>query len=253
MDFATIIGLVVAFGLIIGSILVGGSLMAFVDVPSLLIVLGGTGGVALISFPLAQVLESFKVAVNVFKYPLPNIKDQNQKFLEYAEATRRDGILALEGAISSIEDPFMRRGLQLLVDGVDAEKIEAMLWDELDGVASRHRRGAQTFEALGAAAPALGLVGTLIGLVQMLQAMDDPSSIGPAMAVALLTTFYGALFANVVFNPIAGKLRVRHDEEQLGRQLVIKGLLGIARGENPRILGQQLEADLAPSMRSKED
>lgn len=253
MDFATIIGLIVAFGLVIGSILVGGSLMAFVDLPSLMIVGGGTFGVALISFPMDKVLSALKVAMNVFRYPLPDVKEQNQKFLEFADATRRDGILALEGLIGSIEDPFMRRGLQLLVDGVDAEKIESMLWDELDGITARHRQGAQTFEALAAAAPALGLVGTLIGLVQMLQAMDDPSSIGPAMAVALLTTFYGALFANVIFNPIAGKLRVRHDEEQLGKKLVIKGLIGIARGENPRILGQQLDADLAPAMRNTEE
>jgi len=253
MDFATIIGLIVAFGLVVGSILVGGSLSAFIDAPSLMIVLGGTFGVALITFPLDKVLASVKVAMNVLRYPLPDIKEQNQRFLEFADATRRDGILALEASISSIEDPFMKRGVQLLVDGIDAEKIEAMMWDELDGISARHRLGAQTFETLASAAPALGLVGTLIGLVQMLQAMDDPAAIGPAMAVALLTTFYGALFANVVFNPIAGKLKIRNDEEQLGKQLVIKGLLGIARGENPRILGQQLDADLPPAMRRGEE
>jgi len=252
MDIATILGLLASFGLILGSILVGGSITAFLDVPSMLIVIGGTGGVALITYPLASMLSAFKVAINVFIFKVPDVAEQNAKFLQFAEATRKDGILALEGAISGIDDPFLKRGLQLLVDGVESEKIEGMLWDELDAISTRHRQGAAIFDSLAAAAPALGLVGTLIGLVQMLQAMDDPASIGPAMAVALLTTFYGALWANVVFTPIAGKLKVRHEEELLVKQLVIKGLMGIARGENPRILSQQLEADLSPSRRSAE-
>lgn len=252
MDIATILGLLASFGLVIGSILVGGSLTSFIDVPSALIVIGGTGGVALITYPLASVFSAIKVAINVFRFKVPDVMEQNEKFLQFAEATRRDGILALEGAIGGIEDPFLKRGLQLLVDGIEPEKIEMMMWDELDAISARHRQGAAIFDTLASAAPALGLVGTLIGLVQMLQAMDDPSSIGPAMAVALLTTFYGALLANVLFAPVAGKLKVRHEEELLGKQLVIKGLMGIARGENPRILAQQLEADIPPTRRKSE-
>jgi chemotaxis protein MotA len=252
MDIATILGLIACFGLIVGSILVGGSLSSFIDVPSLLIVGGGTFGVALINYPLAKVLSAFKVAINVFTYNIPDPLEQNKQILEFAEAARKEGILVLESKLGSIEDDFLKRGLQLLVDGVEGEKIEDILYDEIAGISSRHKIGAQIFESLGAASPALGLVGTLIGLVQMLQAMDDPSSIGPAMAVALLTTFYGALFANVIFNPIAGKLRNRHGEEILTKQLIVKGLMGIANGENPRILGQQLAAELSPDQRTAE-
>lgn len=251
MDIATVIGLVMAFGLVLASILVGGPLGAFIDVPSLLIVCGGTLGVTLINFPLNRVLGAVKVAMKAFMFSLPDISEQNAKILEFAEVTRKEGILALESAIGGVEDEFMKKGLQLLVDGVEAEKIENMMWDELDAVSGRHRLGAKIFEALAAYAPAMGLVGTLIGLVQMLQNMDDPANIGPAMAVALLTTFYGALFANAVFQPIAGKLKTRHDEELLVKQLVVKGLMGISRGENPRLLSQQLEAELAPADRTE--
>jgi chemotaxis protein MotA len=251
MDIATIIGLIASFGLIIGAILVGGSLTSFLDAPSMLVVVGGTMGVALINFPLGRVLGAVKVAVNVFRFELPDVAEQNKRLLEFADVARKEGILALEAKLGSIEDDFLEKGVQLLVDGVDADKVRTILFDEINGIDMRHREGAKIFESLGASAPALGLVGTLIGLVQMLQSMDDPSTIGPAMAVALLTTFYGALLANVVFNPIAGKLKLRHEEEMLSKTLVVKGVLGIARGENPRILEQQLQAELSPAIREE--
>jgi chemotaxis protein MotA len=251
MDIATIIGLVASFGLIVGAILVGGSLTSFIDAPSMLVVVGGTLGVALISFPLGRVLGAVKVAVNVFRFELPDIAEQNGKLLEFADMARKEGILALEGQLGSIDDEFLKKGVQLLVDGVDPETVKSILYDEINGIDLRHREGAKIFETLGSSAPALGLVGTLIGLVQMLQSMDDPSTIGPAMAVALLTTFYGALLANVVFNPIAGKLKLRHEEEMLSKTLVVKGVLGIANGENPRILEQQLQAELSPAIRQE--
>jgi chemotaxis protein MotA len=250
VDIATIIGLVAAFGLIIGSILTGGSLTSFLDVPSMMIVIGGTFGVGLISFPMARVLSAMKVAINVFRYEVPDISEQNAQIIEFADTARKEGILSLEGSLSSIEDDFMKRGVQLLVDGIEPEKIEDLMYDELEGMETRHGTGAQIFETFASSAPALGLVGTLIGLVNMLQNMEDPSAIGPAMAVALLTTFYGALLANVVFTPVAGKLRIRHQEELQAKALVVKGLMGIARGENPRILAQQLEVELPPSQRS---
>lgn len=249
MDIATIIGLVACFGLIVGSILVGGSLSSFMDVPSLLIVVGGTMGVALISFPLGRVIGAVKVAVNIFRYELPDLLEQNNQLLEFADTARKEGILALEAQLGAIEDEFLKKGVQLLVDGVSADKVRGILYDEIAGIDKRHREGARIFESLASSAPALGLVGTLIGLVQMLQNMEDPSAIGPAMAVALLTTFYGALLANVVFTPIAGKLKLRHEEEMLSKMLVVKGILGISQGENPRILKQRLQAELSPSLR----
>jgi chemotaxis protein MotA len=249
MDIATIIGLVVTFGLVLGAILFGSSITAFLDPASMLIVLGGTAGVAFIYYPMGRVLSAVKVAVNAFRYAVPDIVEQNRQLVQFAELARREGVLALEAGLGQIRDPFLRQGLQLLVDGVEADEIETILSDEINGISARHRQGAQIFETLGSVSPALGLVGTLIGLVQMLQSMDDPSNIGPAMAVALLTTFYGALVSTVVCNPIAGKLRFRHEEELLSKELTVKGVMGIARGENPRLLVQALEAELSPSAR----
>ena len=251
MDIATLIGLVLAFGLIVGAILVGGGLGAFIDVPSLLIVVGGTAAVGLINYPLATFLSSIKVAVHAFKDAVPDPKEQLQFLVQCADMARKDGVLALEKEIGNIQDPFLQKGVQMLVDGMDPEGLKTMLYDELYAMDDRHRTGAKLFGALASTAPAMGLIGTLIGLVQMLQNMADPSAIGPAMAVALLTTFYGALIANVIFTPISGKLSVRNDKELLVRGIAIKGILGIASGENPRILNQRLLSELAPSQREE--
>lgn len=249
MDLATIIGIIATFGLIIGSILVGGSLTNFVDVPSLMIVVGGTFGVVLMNFPFAQVLGSFKVAIHALRFRAPEIMEQNALLVRFAESSRREGILSLESELNNISDAFLQRGLQLLIDGIDPDKLETMLEDELAALQARHAQGAQFFDVMGGTAPALGLIGTLIGLVLMLQSMDDPSTIGPSMAVALLTTFYGAIISTCVAMPVANKLRVRNNEEAQSKQLIIKGLMGIARGENPRLLMQSLQVELAPKLR----
>ncbi|MEC9399206.1 MAG: MotA/TolQ/ExbB proton channel family protein [Myxococcota bacterium] len=249
MDIATLLGLIAAFGLVIGSILVGGGLGAFIDIPSLLIVVGGTGAVALINYPLKEVLASFKVAGNAFKNTVPDVREQVEFLIKCADMARKDGVLALEKELGNIEDEFMKKGLQMLVDGMDPDSLKSMLYDELYAMDDRHRTGSKFFGSLASTAPAMGLIGTLIGLVQMLQAMDDPSAIGPAMAVALLTTFYGALIANVIFTPISGKLSHRNGSEMLVRGVIIKGVLGIAEGENPRVLGQRLMGELAPAER----
>ncbi len=253
MDIATIIGLLVTFGLVLGAILMGSSLGTFMNPPGLMIVVGGTAGVGLISYPLGKVLSAVKVAVNVFRFEVADVVERNRQLVGFAEVTRREGMLALEGELSGIDDPFLKQGIQMLVDGVEPQRLQTILEDELAGVELRHRQGAQIFETLGGAAPALGLVGTLIGLVQMLQSMEDPSAIGPAMAVALLTTFYGAILATIVFNPIAGKLRLRHEEEMLVKELTLKGVMGIANGENPRLLVQALQAELPPSARQPQE
>lgn len=250
MDIATLIGFLGTFGLILGSIITGAGLGAFLDVPSLMIVVAGTLTTALIQYPLGTALSAVKVVMNTIKVKDFKIPDVNLKLTEFAGAARKDGILALEKEIEAVDDDFLKRGLQLLVDGIEPDIIEDMLYAEVDAMGSRHKSGADFFRSLAAISPALGLIGTLIGLVQMLQAMDDPSAIGPAMAVAMLTTFYGALLANVIFTPLAGKLETRHKEEELSRTCIIKGLMGIANGLNPRVLVQQLDGELAPALRS---
>ena len=254
MDFGTIVGFVMAFALVIASIMYGGSITSFIDVPSILIVVIGTFMVSFVNYPAGTVFGAVKVALKTLKYALPvDPVTFIPQVVEYAQLARKQGILALEAQIESVEDPFLKKGLQLLVDGVDPETVEAILDDEVEAVTTRHKEGAKIFTSLGTIAPAMGLIGTLIGLVNMLQNMDDPSAIGPAMAVALLTTFYGAILANMIFNPMAGKLQARHTEELLARTLIVKGLMGIARGDNPRLLQQRLRSELPPSLQIDEE
>ena len=249
MDLGTIIGAVATAGLLVGAILVGSSLGGFIDPPSLLIVVLGTMTVGLINYPLDKMISAIKVAMNTLKYEQFDVPSQNELILSLANTARKEGLLALEAEIDNIDDPLLRKGLQLLVDGVEGDFVETVLFDELDAMEGRHKEGAQIFQSLAATAPAMGLIGTLIGLVQMLSNMDDPASIGPAMAVALLTTFYGSLLANIIFTPIATKLQVRHNQEQQAKAAAIRGLMGIAKGVNPRILEQHLEADVPPAQR----
>ncbi len=252
MDIATLIGFVLAFGLIVVSILLGGSLMLFVDVPSVLIVFGGTLGAGLINFPLGQLLGALKIARHAVFHRPEDPAARIKLMIDFSSKARREGVLSLEGELSKVSDPFMITGLQLVIDGQETEAIEAILSTEIDALRERHREGASIFTTLAAFAPALGLIGTLIGLVQMLQNMDDPSSIGPAMAVALLTTFYGAVIANLICTPIAGKLKTRSGQEAMLREMTLEGVLAIASGDNPRLVEQKLNAFLPRSRRGAE-
>ncbi len=169
--------------------------------------------------------------------------------VSFAEKARREGILALENSMAEIQDDFIRSGLRLAVDGVEPELIKDILHTELAFIEDRHRNGQAIFDYMGAAAPAFGMIGTLVGLVKMLQNLSDPNAIGPAMAIALLTTMYGAVIANVIFIPVAGKLKMRTAEEILLKEVAIEGVMSIQSGDNPRILEQKLLAFLAPSVR----
>ncbi|HHL34712.1 MAG TPA: motility protein A [Desulfobulbaceae bacterium] len=249
MDLATIIGLVASFGLMLMAILQGGSLGIFIDVPSMLIVFGGTAGVALVNFPLGDVLSAVNIAKKAFLFKEVNTNDLLAQLMEFANKARKEGILSLQGSIDSIEDTFLVKALQMAVDGQEPEDLKAMLNTEIDYIAQRHSLGVSIFESLGAISPAMGMVGTLIGLVQMLQNMSDPSSIGPAMAVALLTTFYGAVLANIIFLPIAGKLKTRSKTELLQKTIIVEGMGSILSGENPRVMEQKLHAFIAPKLR----
>jgi len=249
MDIATIVGIVTAFALVVSAILMGGSLMLFVNIPSIMIVVGGTLGATMINYPLPDILKVSNVVKNAIFHKKHTVKEMIGAFVDLAGTARREGILALESSINDMKDDFMRKGLQLSIDGLEPAAIKEILNTEIESIQDRHKLGAEIFTTLGTFAPALGMIGTLIGLVQMLQTMEDPSTIGPAMAVALLTTFYGALMANVLFLPIAGKLRNRSSEEVMMKELMSEGIMSIAKGDNPRLLEQKLNAFLPPKVR----
>lgn len=240
MDLATVLGIVISFGLVLSAIMMGGSLLIFVSVPSLLIVLGGTIGATLVNYPLKRVIS----VMSVFKKTLfaQDLSPQEtiDQFKDYADRARREGILSLEPIISGIDDPYLKKGLQLTVDGLEPQAIQEILESEIANTEARHSDGQDILKSFGEYAPALGMIGTVIGLVQMLQTMSDPSSIGPAMAVALITTFYGACLANLVFIPMAGKLKSRSNSEIRIKEMQLEGVLAISRGENPRIIQEKL-------------
>ncbi len=249
MDIATIIGLLAAFGLMVAAILQGGSLMIFIDVASLMIVIGGTIGTVLVHFPLGDVLGAFNVARKAFFHKAQSPVETITKLITYAGKARKEGILSLQAVMNEIDDEFFLKGLQMAVDGQEPEALRDLLDKEIEYVMERHDKGADIFATIAAYSPAMGMIGTLIGLVQMLQNMSDPSSIGPAMAVALLTTFYGAVIANVVATPISGKLKLRSASEVLNKTLITEGMKAILEGENPRLMEQRLHAFVAPKQR----
>jgi chemotaxis protein MotA len=248
MDPSTIVGLIVSFALVLIAIAIGPSFIIFVDVPSVMIVVGGTIGVTLVKFPLPVVINSIKVALKAFRAPKFDPAKLTRELVELARTARRDGILALESV--QVDNSFLAAGLRLAVDGMDKGVIESLLGSELRFIAARHQRGQRVFEAIGEFAPAFGMVGTLIGLVQMLTNMSDPKSIGPAMAVALLTTLYGALIANAFALPLAGKLKERSDEELLIGQAILQGVTSVIDGDLPQITEQKLHVFLEPKLRA---
>jgi len=249
MDIATLVGIVTAFALVLSAILMGGSLALFVNIPSVLIVLGGSLGSTMINYPLPDMLKVISVVKNAFLHKQVTAKEVISNFVSLAGIARREGILALETSANEASDQFMKKGLQLAVDGLEPGSIKEILETEVVAIQDRHKLGAEIFTTLGTFAPAMGMIGTLIGLVQMLQTMDDPSTIGPSMAVALLTTFYGALMANILCLPIAGKLKNRSGAEVMVKDLMTEGVISIAKGENPRVIEQKLNAYLPPQMR----
>jgi chemotaxis protein MotA len=245
MDLATVLGLISAFGLVVIAIVMGGGIQLFINIPALMIVVGGTLGATMINYPLGDVFGVFKVVKKaIFTRKISN-SELIKGFIGFAKKSRKEGILALE----EVRDEFLRKGVQLSIDGLEPQEIQDIMETEIDFTRTRHQLGAEIFITMGTFAPALGMIGTLIGLVQMLQTLDDPSAIGPAMAVALLTTFYGSIMANIVCLPVAGKLKARSKEEVLAREMTIRGIISLSNGDNPRILEQKLLAFLSPDQR----
>ena len=248
-DYATAFGITAAFGLVFLAILFGGNISSFLNLNSFLIVFGGTIGATLVNFPMQDLARSF-VVLQTTIWPNPSSGAKRiRRLVELATRARVDGALALESVVYQEQDPFFRKCIQLLVDGIPVEEVRRTLEIELLHIEDRHRRGAQIFQAMGAIAPAMGLIGTLVGLVQMLEHLDDPAKIGPGMATALLTTFYGAMLAYVVFNPLSGKLRARSQSETNIKEMTIEGVLCILKDMNPRLIEQRLLCFLPPELR----
>lgn len=249
MDLATVIGILGAIGFVVMAMVLGGDLAMFINIPSVLIVFGGTIFVVLSQFTLGQFFGAGKIAAKAFMFKIETPDDLIQKIVEMADAARKGGFLALEEA--EIENSFMQKGVDMLVDGHDIDVVRDTLAKDISMTTQRHEFGKSIFKGMGDVAPAMGMIGTLIGLVAMLSNMDDPKAIGPAMAVALLTTLYGAFFANVICLPVAIKLGNRAEEEKLNQSLVLDGIVGIADGQNPRVIEGILKSYLAASKRAE--
>ena len=248
MDIATVLGLLIGFGLIITAMVLGGSLTAFIDTPSIMIVVGGTFAVTMISFTIREMARAFKaVMLIVFRSP-GDAGDAGSELLELAEHARKEGVLALQKVLSQFEGvPFLHRAMQLVTDGTPGDEVDRIMRKELQSMRSRHSQSAGVLRRAAEVSPAMGLIGTLVGLVQMLGGLDDPATIGPAMAVALLTTFYGAVLANMVFSPLATKLERNSAAETLLNEVYVTAAASIGRQENPRRLEMLLNTLLPPA------
>ena len=249
MDLATIIGIFSGIGLILTTIYLQGSLSSFIEVGSIFVVVGGTVAATLINYPFREILSVVEVVKNAFTATDQNPKDAIKTITEFAELARREGILALESKIQDVDEPFLKQALQLAIDGTEPDLMRSILGTELSYLQQRHDLGQGIFKSMGTYAPAFGMIGTLIGLVIMLANMEDPSTIGPAMAIALITTFYGAVLANLIFLPISGKLKERSKQEVLIKELIMEGVFSLQSGENPRIIEKKLVSFIPPKFR----
>ena len=250
MDLATLLGLFGAFAVVVAAIFLGGSAGMFFNIPSIFIVIGGTAMVVLVKFTLAQYFGAFKAALNAFKAKLEKPEDLIPQIVEMSSLARKEGLLALENV--EISNSFLKSGINMLIDGASHEDTKKLLTRDKNEIATRHKLGAQVFEASGDVAPAMGMIGTLIGLVQMLSNMDDPKAIGPAMAVALLTTLYGAILANMVFLPVADKLKLTSIEAEKLNAICMDGILALQEGQNPRVIESMLKLYVNPKLRNVE-
>ncbi len=249
MDLGFLFGLIATWLLFYWACALGGDMSVYWDKPSFILVVGGSLTTLVYSFPagyIKSLIGMAKKAVFATKYDYPALIAQ---LVSFAEIARRDGILSLENAVKELKDPFLIQGIRLAVDGTDPEMIEGILNEEVENLATRHETCKAMLDNVGKYGPAFGMIGTLIGLVIMLQNMDDPSKIGPGMAVALLTTLYGAMISNMITGPIGDRMARRSGEEVLYRTIVIKGVMSIQSGDNPRVVEQKLSTYLPPARR----
>ena len=251
MDIATIIGFVLCVGAVIGSILVGGDIVAFIDIPSVIVVIVGMTGATFVKWPMEIVTGAVNIFMKALFFTPADPKETIDEIGKLAETARRESVFALEK--QPIDDPFMKKAMTLAADNRPPEVISSILQLEIDAMEERHKTGANVFSGMADDGPAFGMIGTLIGLVIMLGNLSDQAAIGPAMAVALLTTFYGACIANIICNPVKNKLEFRSKQEITKMTIVIAGTLGIVAGENPRLIKDKLNSFLPPAQREVDD
>ncbi len=250
MDLGTIIGLILGFGMVLfGIISARGDFSLFISIPSIFIVIGGSFGALLVSNPLSRVLGIMRYVNLAIK--VPNYEEERiiAQLVNFSEKARREGLLALEDDLEEVEDEFLRKGIQLVVDGTDPDIIKNILYNELNQIQLRHAVGIKLFDDWGKLAPAFGMIGTLIGLVLMLGNIEDKSAIGSGMSAALITKLYGAILGNLVFTPFRNNLQDKDNDEAMVKEIMIEGILSIQSGDNPRILEEKLLSFLPPSRR----
>jgi chemotaxis protein MotA len=251
MDLTTVLGIISGFLLIIIGIQRGGAARSFFDLSSIFITVGGSLAATVISFRRQDIKNVFSVAAIAFKEKSIDYTGTIEQLISLADLARREGLLALDNTLDTVDDDFLKRGLQLVVDGIDPEIIKEILETGIAEIGERHKMGRKLFDQMATFAPAFGMIGTLIGLIQMLRTLNDPSKIGPGMAVALVTTFYGAVLSYMVFMPLSAKLAVRSQEEMLHKAIILEGILAIQSGDNPRIVSEKLKSYLPSSERGK--
>lgn len=244
MDIISILGIVFSIGFVLYGILISGSVMTFIHVPSVFIVFGGTFGAMFISTKMKNVQQLVKMIILVYTEKKTNDMDIISNFVQWAVKARKKGLLSLEDDIEQVQDTFIKKGLTMIVDGAEPDTIKKILGLRVEGLIVRHKNSRNLLDTGSAMAPAFGMIGTLIGLVNMLKTLDDPSTIGPQMSVALITTFYGSLLANIVFTPMSKKLKVKTDDEVYKKEMIIEALLSLQAGENPNVLKEKMLAYL---------
>lgn len=256
LDLASIIGLVLGFFLMIFGMVFSKDtgvdftrITSFLDFSSVLITFGGTFGAVLASYPMQGFISGMKSMTLIFKVPNYDVVGTIRQIIELSNIARKEGLLALEESANNLEDPFMKKGIMLIVDGTDPELVRGILEAELVNIDARHQKNIAFWKQVGAMGPAWGMIGTLIGLILMLKDLSDPDSIGPNMATALVTTYYGSFIANWLSAPVAGKLASNNDDEMQLKEIMIEGLLSIQAGENPRVIEEKLKSFLNPNAR----
>lgn len=240
MDIASVLGILSAFGLLGVAIFAQGNFAVFFNLNAFLIVIGGTFGALLINYPIKEIVKVFRVVKKAFFYHDDDMLEMIPHMVRFARLARKNGVLALDKELPEIRDPFLYEGLRMVVDRFSAEAIQDIMRNELNFTAERHRIGKSIFRALGHYSPAFGMIGTLIGLIFMLRNLTDASQIASSMAIALVTTFYGAILSNIIFLPIAGKLEERSQAELLRKEMTLAGILSIQSGDVPRMVEQRM-------------
>jgi len=250
MDLATIIGLIGGLAVVVYGMYSGGQISSYISVSSLIVTMGGGIFSTILAFPLSETIRALKAIPLIFREPKTSAMNTIRTLVELSQKARREGLLALESAQEDIKDDFLRKAMELVVDGIEAEIVKTTMQLDIDSMAVRHQNAQAFFKTLSGQFPAWGLIGTLLGLINLLRSLDDPASIGPAMALALVTTFYGSILANYVCNPIANKLAGNSAEEIRLREMMMEGVLSIQSGENPRLMEHKLKTFLSPDQRA---